>query len=119
VVLALVGVANALGLAVLERQDELRLLRLVGMTTAQVSLSVHWEAVAVAALGTVVGLASGLLLSVTLALGGRSSGLEHVVVPAPALGLVVVLVLAGAFLAATVPARRAARWSDDAVFADA
>jgi putative ABC transport system permease protein len=119
VVLALVGVANALGLAVLERQDELRLLRLVGMTTAQVSLSVHWEAVAVAALGTVVGLASGLLLSVTLALGGRSSGLEHVVVPAPVLGLVVILVLVGAFAAATVPARRAARWSDDAVFADA
>jgi putative ABC transport system permease protein len=119
VVMALVGVANAQGLAVLERQDELRLLRLVGMTTAQVSLSVRWEAVAVAALGTAVGLASGLLLSVTLALGGRSSGLEHVVVPAPMLGLVVVLVLAGAFLAATVPARRAARWSDDAVFADA
>jgi putative ABC transport system permease protein len=119
VVLALVGVGNAIGLAVLERQDELRLLRLVGMTTKQVSLSVHWEAVAVAALGTVVGLAAGLVLGLTMAIGGRAHGLEHVVVPVPVLALVVLLVLAGAFVAATVPAHRAARWSDEAVFADA
>ncbi|MEU3790305.1 FtsX-like permease family protein, partial [Streptomyces fructofermentans] len=59
VLIALLGIANTLTLAVHERTRELGLLRAVGQTRAQLRAMVRWESVLVAAFGTAGGLALG------------------------------------------------------------
>ena len=58
VLIALVGIANTLGLSILERTRELGVLRAVGMSRAQVRSTIRWEAVLIAAAGTVRGVPS-------------------------------------------------------------
>ncbi|CAM5646917.1 ABC transporter permease OS=Streptomyces alboniger OX=132473 GN=CP975_14205 PE=3 SV=1 [Streptomyces alboniger] len=62
VLIALLGIANTLTLAIHERTRELGLLRAVGQTRSQLRAMVHWESVLVAAFGTVGGLALGAFL---------------------------------------------------------
>ncbi len=62
VLIALLGIANTLTLAIHERTRELGLLRAVGQTRAQLRAMVRWESVLVAAFGTAGGLALGAFL---------------------------------------------------------
>jgi len=109
VVIALVGIANTLGLSVLERTRELGLLRAVGMSRRQIRTMVRWEAVLVAVfgagMGLVVGLAGGWLATRAL----RDRGLDVFAVPVPAVTAAVALAGLAGVLAAAVPAWRAAR----------
>ena len=63
IIIAMIGVANTLSLSVHERTRELGLLRAVGMIRAQLRSAIRWEAVLIAVLGTVVGLALGMIAS--------------------------------------------------------
>ena len=60
--IALLGIANTLALSIFERTRELGLLRAVGMTRSQLRATVRWEAVIIALLGTMLGLAIGVVL---------------------------------------------------------
>ncbi|OLT24037.1 hypothetical protein BJF79_45590 [Actinomadura sp. CNU-125] len=105
IVVALLGIANTLSLAVHERTRELGLLRAVGATRAQVRSIVRWESVIVALFGT----AGGLLLGVFIG-WGLGGALGNPFAP-PALPLAVIApvgAVAGT-LAAVRPRRRAAR----------
>lgn len=62
VLIALLGIANTLTLAIHERTRELGLLRAVGQTRSQLRAMVRWESVLVAAFGTAGGLALGAFL---------------------------------------------------------
>jgi len=59
VVIALVGVANTLGLSVIERTRESALLRALGMQRGSLRLMLLLEAVLLALVGTVVGMVGG------------------------------------------------------------
>jgi putative ABC transport system permease protein len=105
IVIALMGIANTLSLAVHERTRELGLLRAVGATRPQIRSMVRWESVIVALFGTAGGLGLGLFLGWGL---GGALGNPF----APPVAQLVVIALVGAVagaLAAIRPARRAAR----------
>ncbi|MFC8826421.1 ABC transporter permease [Streptomyces sp. NPDC057137] len=111
VVIALLGIANTLTLAVHERTRELGLLRAVGQTRAQLRAMVRWESVLVAAFGTAGGLALGGLLGwvVVKASEGAGDTAFAFAVPPAQLVLVGVVGLTAGVIAGWRPARRAAR----------
>jgi putative ABC transport system permease protein len=107
--IALLGIANALSLAVHERTRELGLLRAVGMTRPQVRRMVRWEAAVVAVLGTLVGLAVGVFFGWSLVKALADQGVSRFAVGAGLLAVVVAGAALAGLLAALLPAYRAAR----------
>jgi putative ABC transport system permease protein len=103
--MALLGMVNALMLAIHERTRELGVLRALGMTRAQTRALIRDESLITAATGTLVGAVLGLGLGwvMTRALGIPFS------FPGPALALLVAVGLLAGLLAALRPAARAAR----------
>jgi putative ABC transport system permease protein len=106
VLIALIGVVNTLMLSVFERTREIGLLRAVGMKRRQVRAMVRSEAVILAIFGAVIGIVIGTGMGIALV-----SSLKLTNTAVPAGSLVVFLVLSGALglVAATWPARRAAK----------
>jgi putative ABC transport system permease protein len=111
VLIALLGIANTLTLAVHERTRELGLLRAVGQTRAQLRAMVRWESVLVAAFGTAGGLVLGGFLGWVLveASDGASDSAFAFALPPLQLVVVALVGLAAGALAGLRPARRAAR----------
>ncbi|MFF9277913.1 ABC transporter permease [Streptomyces griseosporeus] len=111
VVIALLGIANTLTLAVHERTRELGLLRAVGQTRAQLRAMVRWESVLVAAFGTAGGLGLGAFLGWVLvkASDGASDSAFAFALPPARLAVVALVGLTAGALAGLRPARRAAR----------
>jgi putative ABC transport system permease protein len=105
IVMALFGIVNTLVLSILERARELGLLRAVGMDRQQVGAMIRWEAVLVAAIGTAIGLGLGVFLG-----WGVSRDLDlRVAVPLGQLAVFAAAAILASVLAASLPARRAAR----------
>ncbi|MFG2602252.1 ABC transporter permease [Streptomyces sp. NPDC048514] len=111
VVIALLGIANTLTLALHERTRELGLLRAVGQTRAQLRAMVRWESVLVAAFGTAGGLGLGAFLGWVLvkASEGASDTAFAFALPPTRLALVALVGITAGALAGLRPARRAAR----------
>ncbi|WP_406155479.1 ABC transporter permease [Streptomyces sp. NBC_00882] len=111
VLIALLGIANTLTLAIHERTRELGLLRAVGQTRSQLRAMVRWESVLVAAFGTAGGLALGAFLGWVLvkASDGASDSAFAFAMPPLQLAVVALVGLAAGALAGLRPARRAAR----------
>jgi putative ABC transport system permease protein len=109
IVIALFGIANTLGLSIIERRHELGLLRAVGMTRRQLRSSVRWESVIIALLGTFLGLVIGVVFAWAMVRALSDQGIDKFSL-AP-VQLIVIVVLAAVFgiVAAAWPARRAAR----------
>jgi putative ABC transport system permease protein len=109
VLVALIGIVNTLMLSVFERTHELGLLRAVGMRRRQVRSMIRAEAVIIALFGAVVGIVVGTGLGIALASALRNHGVTTIGVPVPSLiGFLVLSALLG-LVAATWPARRAAK----------
>jgi putative ABC transport system permease protein len=109
VVIAVIGIVNTLALSVLERVRELGLLRALGMTRGQLRSMIRWEAIIIAVLGALLGLAIGVFFGWTVVRALHGSGITEFSVPIGTLvGFVVFAALAGV-LAAVFPGRRAAR----------
>ncbi|MBD7996865.1 ABC transporter permease [Arthrobacter sp. Sa2CUA1] len=112
VVIALVGVANTLSLSVLERTRESSLLRALGLTKRQLRGMLALEAVLIAGVAALFGIALGAVygwLGAQSALGSFAN-----VVPAlpwAQLGGVLAVALVAGLGASLLPARRAARLS--------
>ncbi|NEB82025.1 ABC transporter permease, partial [Streptomyces sp. SID14478] len=107
VLIALLGIANTLTLAVHERTRELGLLRAVGQTRAQLRAMVRWESVLVAAFGTAGGLVLGGFLGWVLvkASDGASDSAFAFALPPLQLAIVALVGLAAGALAGLRPAR--------------
>jgi putative ABC transport system permease protein len=109
VLIAAIGIANTLSLAIHERTRELGLLRAVGMNRSQLRSSIRWEAILIALLGTVVGIVLAVVISRSLLQALHSSGLITYRIPVGSLVLLAVMAGVVGVLASFFPSRRAAR----------
>jgi putative ABC transport system permease protein len=109
IVIALFGIANTLGLSIIERRHELGLLRAVGMTRRQLRSSVRWESVIIALLGTLLGLVIGVVFAWAMVKALADQGIDKFSVAPAQLLLIVILAALFGVLAAVWPARRAAK----------
>lgn len=107
IVISVLGIVNTLSLSMLERTQEIGLLRAVGLTRGQLRQMVRLESMTVAVLGAVLGVLLGLAIG---------SALVHVipdlkVLDFPGTQLVVFVVMSGivGMMAAMLPAHRAAQ----------
>jgi putative ABC transport system permease protein len=107
---SLIAMLNTLAIGVIERTREIGLLRAVGATRADVGRVITAEALILAAIGTVMGVAAGLYLGYLGVQAMRTAGypMEFVF---PFFGVVLALAAGVGFgvLAALLPARQAAR----------
>jgi putative ABC transport system permease protein len=108
VVIALLGIANTLALSVHERIRELGLLRAIGMARRQLRSMIRSEAVIIAFLGALLGVAMALFFGWAVTCALQEQGITRRVVPVGQLMALTCLATAASLLAATVPARRAA-----------
>jgi putative ABC transport system permease protein len=109
VLIALIGIVNTLMLSVFERTREIGLLRAVGMRRRQVRTMIRSEAVILAVFGAIIGIVIGTGMGVALVSSLKNQGITDTVVPVS--NLVVFLIIAAVLglIAATWPARRAAK----------
>jgi putative ABC transport system permease protein len=109
VLIALIGIVNTLMLSVLERTREIGLLRAVGMRRPQVRGMIRAEAVILATFGAVIGIVVGTLMGLALVASLRQQGITETTVPVTRLVLFLILAALLGLVAASWPARRAAR----------
>ena len=109
ILIALIGIVNTLMLSVFERTHEIGLLRAVGMKRRQVRAMIRSESVILAVFGAVIGIIVGTLLGIALVSSLHSQGITNTVVPAKSLVVFLILAALLGLLAASWPARRAAR----------
>ncbi|MEU8251966.1 FtsX-like permease family protein [Nonomuraea sp. NPDC048916] len=113
IVIALIGIANTLGLSVLERAREHAMLRALGLTRGQLRRMLAAEAVLLSlvatVLGTVLGVGFAWAACETIVKRALRDATMHV--PWLSLGVVVLIAALAGLLAAVLPARRAARVS--------
>jgi putative ABC transport system permease protein len=109
VLIALIGIVNTLMLSVLERTREIGLLRAVGMRRPQVRSMIRSESVILATFGAVIGIAIGTLMGLALVSSLRQQGITETSVPWVRLVEFLILAAVLGLVAASWPARRAAR----------
>ena len=109
VIIALIGVVNTLMLSVFERTHEIGLLRAVGMKRVQIRAMIRSESVILSVFGAVIGIVVGTLLGIALSWSLKSQGITNISVPVPSLIIFLVLAAVLGLIAASWPARRAAR----------
>jgi putative ABC transport system permease protein len=109
ILIALMGIANTLSLAIHERTRELGLLRAVGQSRRQLRSMVRWESVIIALFGTAGGLVLGVFLGWALVQAASAAGFATFAAPAGQLAVVLVAGAVAGVLAGLGPARRAAR----------
>jgi len=109
IIIALLGITNTMALSVLERTREIGLMRAIGMTQRQTRSMIRLEAGVVslfgALLGVLVGLAFGWLAVVAI----PDSFISTLSIPIWTLAIYVVIATDAGLIAASLPARRAAR----------
>lgn len=109
VVIAVLGIVNTLTLSVIERRQEIGMLRAVGTQRRQIRTMITLESVQMTVYGAALGVLLGLGLGWAFLTVLEAKGLTTIVVPWP----LIMAVLAGSFLvgllAAVWPAGRAAR----------
>ncbi|KRF16534.1 hypothetical protein ASG90_09595 [Nocardioides sp. Soil797] len=111
VVIALIGIANTLGLSVLERGRENALLRALGLTRRQLRATLATEAVLLSVVATLLGTALGIGFAWVAVQTMLRSFVADVSMSLP-LGQLAVVVLVSALaglMACVLPARRAVR----------
>jgi putative ABC transport system permease protein len=109
VLIALIGIVNTLMLSVFERTREIGLLRAVGMKRRQVRTMIRSEAVILAIFGAIIGIIVGTGLGIALVSSLKQQGITDTVVPASSLVVFLLLAALLGLVAASWPARRAAK----------
>jgi putative ABC transport system permease protein len=109
VLIALLGVANTLSLAIFERTREIGLLRAIGMTRSQLRTMIRDEAMIVALLGTALGIGLGTFLGWAVVRALDDQGFDTLTIPGVRIAIIAALGAVAGAIVATLPARRAAR----------
>jgi len=109
VLIALIGIVNTLMLSVFERTREIGLLRAVGMRRRQVRTMIRSEAVILAIFGAIIGIIIGTGMGIALVSSLKNQGISDTVVPWSSLVIFLILAALLGLVAASWPARRAAK----------
>lgn len=112
VIIAMLGIVNTLITSVLERRREFATLRAIGGSSGQIQQLVLWEAIYLGAIGIVLGLIGGGLLSLLLikVINKQSFGWTiQMIIPIGSLLQAVALAVLATLVAGYFPARWAAR----------
>jgi putative ABC transport system permease protein len=109
VIIALIGIVNTLMLSVFERTHEIGLLRAVGMKRRQIRAMIRSESVILAVFGAIIGIIVGTGLGIALAWSLKTQGITDIVVPFTSLIVFLILAAILGLIAASWPARRAAK----------
>jgi putative ABC transport system permease protein len=121
VFISALGVANTLGMNLVNRHHDIAVLRTLGLTRRNIASVIIAEGVVVAILGTILGLGSGLLLSQVITEGAEALT-GFVINPRFPLRLILIAILTSPILgviASYFPARRAAKQSPVTAFSGA
>ena len=111
VTISLTGLANQLALSVIERTNEISMLRALGTRRGAIRMSIAIEALALTVIGTVIGLLVGLplgLAGVKAQIGGMT-GQFTTRLPWGQISVLIPVILIAGLLASTIPARNATR----------
>jgi ABC-type antimicrobial peptide transport system permease subunit len=108
VIISVFGIVNTLVLTVFERTRELGMLRAVGMTRRQVRRMIRHESVVTSLIGATLGIGVGAFLAFLVTRALVDEGIVFAV-PVGSLATFVAAAIVVGFLAAILPARRAAR----------
>ncbi|MFG3038814.1 ABC transporter permease [Streptomyces sp. NPDC048330] len=109
-IIAVLGVVNTLAMSVFERQQEIGMLRAIGLDRRRVKRMVRLEAVVISVFGAVVGIGLGSFLGWAIGETFKSSLPGYVLVlPWDRIGIFLVLAALVGVLASLWPARSAAR----------
>ncbi|WP_459588458.1 ABC transporter permease [Corynebacterium camporealensis] len=109
VIIAVLGIVNTLTLGVIERRQEIGMLRAVGTQRRQVRTMITLEAVQIAIFGAVMGMLMGLGLGWAFIEVLSGEGLEQATVPWGQLAIILVGSAVVGVVAAIWPAQRAAK----------
>jgi putative ABC transport system permease protein len=108
--IAVLGVVNTLAMSVFERQQEIGMLRAIGLDRPRVKRMVRLEAVVISVFGAIVGVALGSFLGWAIGQTIKDElPLYALVVPWDRIGIFLVLAALVGVLAAMWPARSAAK----------
>ncbi|KQX57824.1 MULTISPECIES: ABC transporter permease [unclassified Streptomyces] len=109
-IIAVLGVVNTLAMSVFERQQEIGMLRAIGLDRRRVKRMVRLEAVVISVFGAVVGIGLGTFLGWAIGETVKSSLPDYaLVLPWDRIGLFLVLAALVGVLASLWPARSAAK----------
>lgn len=109
VIVAVLGIVNTLALSVIERRQEVGMLRAVGTQRRQIRTMIYIESATIAFYGALLGAAVGLALGWAFIHVLAGSGMDKVVVPWPQVGLMLLGSLVVGVLAAVWPGHQAAQ----------
>jgi putative ABC transport system permease protein len=109
IIIALLGITNTMALSVLERTREIGLMRAIGMTRRQTKGMIRFEAGVVSLFGALLGVVVGLAFGWVTVIAIPESIINKVSIPFMALVIYVILATVAGLVAASLPARRAAR----------
>lgn len=109
IVIALLGITNTMALAVLERTQEIGLMRAVGMTRRQTKGMIRLEAAVVSLFGALLGVVVGLVFGWLAVVAIPASVIDRLAIPFGTLLVYVAVATIAGLAAASFPARRAAR----------
>lgn len=109
VVIAVLGIVNTLTLSVIERRQEIGMLRAVGTLRRQVRTMITLESVQISVFGAIAGVLIGLGLGWAFITVLSGEGLDDPVIPWPLIGTVLGASVIVGLLAAVFPANRAAK----------
>ncbi|MDY5785348.1 ABC transporter permease [Corynebacterium sp.] len=107
VVIAVLGIINTLTLSVIERRQEIGMLRAVGTQRGQVRTMIILESVQMAVFGAVAGILMGLGLGWAFLTVLADQGLERIIIPWPLIVTMLIGSIVIGVLAALWPAQRA------------
>ncbi len=108
-VIAVLGIINTLALSVVERRQEIGMLRAIGMSRPQVRRTIYLESVYIAIFGALLGVVVGLAIGLPLVHALRYWDFDAISVPWPLIGITLLGSAVIGVIAALWPAESAAR----------
>ncbi|AKK04201.1 ABC transporter permease [Corynebacterium epidermidicanis] len=109
VIVAVLGIVNTLALSVIERRQEVGMLRAVGTQRGQIRTMIYIESAVIAFYGALLGAVVGLCIGWAFIHVLAGNGLDQVVVPWVQVGAMLLASLVVGVLAAVWPGHQAAR----------
>ncbi|MFF0741042.1 ABC transporter permease [Streptomyces sp. NPDC004111] len=109
-IIAVLGVVNTLAMSVFERQQEIGMLRAIGLARSKVKTMIRLEAVVISVFGAVVGVVLGTFLAWAIGQTVKDQVVGYALtIPWDRIGIFLVLAAVVGVLAAMWPARSAAK----------